>query len=184
MSEAPCRLPRRPTDRVEDLVAWLLSAAALLVVVSACLTGVTVHGREAARTDDGRGSVSPVRAVLLEDVTVPTGDYGAHGLATVPARWTDHRGLEHTDAVVVTRSARAGTEVAVWIDATGRITPPPLRPVNPVVGGIAAAVGVMCAGATLLGGIWLGVCFVTARMNSRRWERDWARVEPLWRRGR
>jgi hypothetical protein len=181
MSEAQSRLPRRPTDRVEDLVAWLLTAAALLVVVSAGLTGITVHGREAARVDDGSES-SQVRAVLLEDAMVTTGDYGMHRLVTVPARWTDRRGLEHTDAVVVTRSARAGTEVTLWIDATGRIAPPPPRPVNAVVGGIVAAIGVLCAGTTLLVAIWLGVRFVIARVNSRRWEQDWARVEPLWRR--
>jgi hypothetical protein len=183
MSEAPCRLPRRPTDRVEDLVAWLLAIAALLVVASACLTGIAVHGREAARVDDGGGSVSQVRAVLLEDVIVLTGDYGMHRLATVPARWTDRAGLEHTDAVVVTHSARAGTEVGLWIDAAGRITPPPLRPVNAVFGGIVAAIGVLCAGATLIVASWLGVRSVTARVNSRRWEQGWARVEPLWRRG-
>jgi hypothetical protein len=181
MSRSPRGLPRRPTDRVEDLVAWVLMAAALLVVVGACVTGIAVHGGEAARLDDS-GSVFRVRAVLLEDATVTSGEYGAHRLATVPARWTDPAGLEHVAAVAVTRSAPAGTEIAVWIDATGKITSPPLRPVNAVFGGIMAAIGVLCAGATLLLAIWLGVRTVTWRLNSRRWEQGWARVEPLWRR--
>jgi hypothetical protein len=181
MSGAPRRLPRRPTDRVEDLVAWVLTAAALLVVVGACLTGIAVHGNEAARVHDG-GTVFRVPAVLLADATVTTGEYGMHRLVTVPARWTDRDGLEHVDAVVVTRSAPAGTEIAVWIDSAGKITAPPVHPVNAVVGGIVAAIGVLCAGTTLLVAIWLGVRAVTGRVNSRRWEEGWARVEPLWRR--
>lgn len=182
MPYAPRRLPRRLTDLVEELVAWVLTAGALLVIAGACLTGLAVHGREAERADARTGSVSAVRALLLEDAFVPTGDYGMHHLVTVPARWTDRSGLEHTEAVVVTRTAPAGTGVVVWIDATGRITAPPVRPVNPVFGGIVAAVGVLCAGATLLLATWLGVHGVTGRVNSRRWERGWERVEPLWRR--
>jgi hypothetical protein len=41
---------------------------------------------------------------------------------------------------------------------------------------------VLCVGATVLVVTWLGVRAVTGRFNSRRWEREWARVEPLWRR--
>jgi hypothetical protein len=182
MSEAPRRLPRRLTDHVEELVAWFLTAAALLVVVGACLTGIAVHGREAERAGAGDGSVTQVRAVLLEGVTVTTGDYGMHRIATVPARWTDRGGLEHTGAIVVTRSAPAGTEFAVWTDADGKITAPPLHRVNAVFGGIVAAIGVLCAGATVIVATWLGVRGVTGRVNSRRWERGWARVEPMWRR--
>lgn len=181
MAGAPRRLPRRPTDRVEDLVAWVLTVAALLVVMSACLTGISVHRDESARVE-ASSSALQVPAVLLEDATVTSGEYGMHRLVLVPARWTDRAGLEHVDAIVVTRSAPAGTEVAVWIDATGKITPPPVRPVNAVFGGIVAAVGVLCAGTTLLVAIWVGVRTVTGRMNARRWERGWARVEPLWRR--
>jgi hypothetical protein len=113
---------------------------------------------------------------------VTTGDFGMHGLVLVPARWTDRAGLEHTDAVVVSRSARAGSEIVVWIDAAGKITAPPPRRVNAVVGGVVAAIGVLCAGTTVLVAVWVGVRGATERVNARRWEREWARVEPLWRR--
>lgn len=176
------RLPRRATDRVEDLVAWVLTVGALLSVVLACLTGLVVHGRESERVDLGSGSTSQARAVLLENAAVTTGDYGMHHLVLVPARWTDRAGLEHTDPVVVTESARAGTEVVVWIDATGEITAPPTHRVNAVAGGIVSAIGVLCVGTTVLVATWVAVRGVTGRLNSRRWEREWARVEPLWRR--
>jgi hypothetical protein len=181
-ASATGRLPRRATDRVEEFVAWILAVGALLVVAAASVTGLAVHGSEAERVESGSGSVSQARAVLLEDTAVATGEYGMHHLVLVPARWTDRTGHEHTDAIVVPYTAPAGTEVAVWVDATGNITAPPLHRVNAVFAGIVAAIGVLCAGATVLVTAWLGVRGVTGRVNSRRWERGWERVEPRWRR--
>jgi hypothetical protein len=176
------RLPRRVTDRVEDLAAWVLTAAALLVVVGAYLTGVAVYRDDPEPVAPGNGSMSQMRVVLLEDAVVATGEYGMHHLEATPVRWVDRFGTEHTDSVVMTSSAPAGTEVVVWVDAAGKITGPPLRPVNPLFGGAVAAIGVLSVGATLLVVTWLSVRAVTGRLNSRRWEREWARVEPLWRR--
>jgi hypothetical protein len=169
-------LPRRLTDRVEEFVAWVLTAAALLVVVGAFLAGLAVHRSEADRAAAGGGWPSQVRAVLLEDAT------GIGGAVTVPARWTDRAGLEHTGVVAVPRSAPAGTGVAVWVDAAGSVTAPPLRPANAVFGGVVAALAVLCTGMTGLAATWLGVRGLTGRANARRWERDWTRIEPLWRR--
>jgi hypothetical protein len=126
--------------------------------------------------------MSQTRVVLLEDAVVATGEYGSHQLEPTPVRWIDHSGAEHTGSVVMTTSAPAGTEVVVWLDATGKVTGPPLRPVNPVFGAAVAAVGLLCVGATVLVVTWLGVRAATGRLNSRRWEREWARVEPRWRR--
>jgi hypothetical protein len=173
------RLPRRATDRVEDLVAWVLTAGALLVVVIAVVAGLAVHGRE---VELGIDSASQARAVLLEDAAVMTGDYSMYRVVEVPARWTDRAGQEHTGAVLMTRSAPAGTEVDVWIDATGKITARPLHQVNPVFRGVVAAIAVLCLGAAVLVAAWLGVRRVTGLFNSRRWAREWARVEPTWRR--
>jgi hypothetical protein len=35
-------------------------------------------------------------------------------------------------------------------------------------------------GLIVLSGGWIGVRALVARSNDRRWERDWARVGPLW----
>jgi hypothetical protein len=176
------RRPRRPTDRIEDAVAWLLTGAALLLVVVAGVTGIAVHGREAERAELESRSTSQTRAVLLEDVHVATGEHGERMPVHVLARWTDRDGLEHVGGLPTTRSQPGGAEVDVWIDAAGEITSRPVRPANAVFGGITAAVGVLCAGATLLVATWLGVRRVTGLCNSRRWEQEWACVEPQWRR--
>jgi hypothetical protein len=176
------RLPRRTTDRVEDAVAWFLTAAALLLVVVAGVTGLAVQGSEAERAELQSGSRSPARAVLLEEAHVATGDFARPAPMPAMARWTDRDGRQHVGLVPMTRPAPAGTELEVWIDAAGEITSRPVRPENAVAAGIASAFGVLCAGGTLLGATWLGVRRVTLLRNARRWEREWARVEPQWRR--
>ena len=181
MRPDPGRLPRRTTDRVEDLVAWLLTGAALLVIVFAVVTGVTVHGREAERAELNSRSASQTRAVLLEDAHVVSGEFG-RAPAQVRARWADRGGREHVGVVPAMRSRPAGAEVEVWIDAAGEITSRPGHSANAVIGGIVSAIGVLCAGATPLLATWFGVRGLTGRSNSRRWEREWARVEPQWRR--
>jgi hypothetical protein len=173
-------LPRRTSDRVEDAVAWVLTAAALLLVVVAGVTGLAFHGREAERAEVEGLSTAPARAVLLEDAHVAVGEFGRR--VPVAARWTDRDGRGHVGTVLVGRAQPAGAEVDVWVDAAGEITPRPVRPVNAVVGGIVSAVGVLCAGGTLLLASWLGIRHLLRLRNSRRWEQEWARVEPQWRR--
>ena len=179
---AVSRLPRRATDRVEDAVAWVLMVAALLLVVVAGVTGLGVYGAESARAELESGTRSPVRAVLLEDAQLVAGDLGERLPVRVPARWTDRNGLEHSGIVDVAYPKSAGTEIEVWVDAGGEIVSRPVRPLNAVIGGITSSFGVLCAGGTLLVAMWFGVRRLTARRNSRHWERAWEQVEPRWRR--
>jgi hypothetical protein len=176
------RPPRRATDRVEDVVAWVLAAAALFLVVAACVTGLAVYGRESERAELDSRSRSPVRAVLLQDALLMTGDFGERVPVRVPARWTDRAGHEHSGVIEVETAKPAGTEVQVWVDAAGQVVSRPVRPLNAVVGGVASAFGVLCAGGTLLGAMWFGVRGLTGRRNARHWDREWELVEPDWRR--
>jgi uncharacterized membrane protein YedE/YeeE len=175
-------LPRRVTDRVEDAVAWVVMAAGLLLVMAAAVTGIAVHGGESARADLESRSRSQVRAVLVEEAWLRAGDLGERLPIRALARWSGPDGREHTGTVDVGGVARAGTEVAVWVDAAGVAVSRPVRPVNAVVGGITAGFGVLCAGGTLLGAMWFAVRGLTGRSNARRWGREWEQAEPGWRR--
>ena len=53
-------MSRRRTDRVEDLVAWLLTCLGLLAVLGSVLVGHAAHGAALGRD----GAPTPVRAVL------------------------------------------------------------------------------------------------------------------------
>lgn len=176
------RLPRRGTDRVEDVTAWILAAAALLLLVLATVTGLGTYGREAERAELQRTSTLQVRAVLLENANVMISEVGERMPARVPARWTDRAGREHTGLVVVQRTRPAGAEIDVWIDEAGELASRPVTPLNAVVGGILAALGVLGAGGAPLFAAWLGVRRATGVVNARRWDREWAVVEPQWRR--
>jgi hypothetical protein len=176
------RLPRRASDRVEDAVAWVLMVAGLLLVVVAVVTGLGVYGRESARAELESSSRSQVRAVLLEDAQLLTGALGEQLPVRAPARWTDGNGIEHSGVVDVAGVKPAGTEVEVWVDAAGEAVSRPMTPLTTVIGGITTAIGVLCAGGSLLAAMWFGVRGLTARRNARGWEREWEQVEPGWRR--
>ena len=60
------RLPRRPTDRSEDAVAWLLLALAGFVMLVALVVGLSVHSAGVDRARMEAGQRWQVTAVLLE----------------------------------------------------------------------------------------------------------------------
>jgi hypothetical protein len=170
-------LPRRGTDRVEDAVAWLLTAAALVLLVVAGLAGLAVHGRNA----ESATTMNQVRAVLLEEAKVDSiGEPGMRLPVQVQAGWTDRRGVEHVGEIVVRTSSAAGTEVDVWLGADGKIATMGLDRRYPALAGIVTAAGLLLGGWVLLGVAWCGVRRLTAVCNSRLWEREWARVGPEW----
>jgi hypothetical protein len=170
-------LPRRVTDRVEDAVAWLLTAAALVLLAFAGLAGLVVHSRNA----ESASTISQVRAVLLEEAKVDSiAEPGMRLPAQVQAGWTDRRGVEHVGEIVVRKSSAAGTEVDVWLGADGEIATMGLDRRYPVLAGIVTAAGLLLGGWVLLGVAWCGVRRLTAACNARQWEREWARVGPDW----
>lgn len=174
------RLPRRGTDRVEDVAAWFLAAVALVLIVVAGLTGLAVHGQQIERARIKSVSRMQVRAVLLEDVVIVKGERGGDIPIRAEARWPDRDGVQHTGGVIVRRAAVAGEHVDVWVDRSGAIAAPPTRPENAVVTAILAALGVLLAGGTVLLACWYTVRILVLICNSRRWEQEWARVEPVW----
>jgi hypothetical protein len=113
------RLPRRATDRVEDVVAWFLMAAALILAVIASSAGMAVYSGKV----ESASRMTHARAVLLEDAQAsPSGEPGMHGPVRVEARWSDRDGVERTGGLRVKDSAPAGTEVDVWVGADGAAT--------------------------------------------------------------
>lgn len=173
------RLTRRGTDRVEDVAAWLIGAAALVLLVVAVVSGVAVHRAEEERALFETATQTPATAVVLEDMqVVPEGEESRS--ARVMASWTDADGTDFTGRITVRSTVWAGDQVGVWIDPAGRIAPPPAQPANAVVAGAMAFLGVLFVGGTALATVWYALRGVTGAYNSRRWEREWAQVGPVW----
>ena len=92
------RLPRRSTDRVEDAAAWVLTAAALFVLLGAVLGGVGVYGGAVDRVRTAAQERTSVAAVLV-DAPVLNGAPGS--LTSRSARYVDAVGGEHEIVVTV-----------------------------------------------------------------------------------
>jgi hypothetical protein len=173
-------MSRRRTDRVEDLVAWLLTCLGLLAVLGSVLVGHAAHGAALGRD----GAPIPVRAVLLDDAPATS---AAHqrvpvGRHRVPLAWTGVDGIVHVVEVTVPPALPAGSAVTVWLDRTGRVVADPSeRTAQAVAFGISAGLAVIALTWAVLALLWSAVCRMTAACNDAGWTREWARVEPRWR---
>jgi hypothetical protein len=74
----------------------------------------------------------------------------------------------------------AGTELTVWVDREGRLTRPPLDraaiTTSALAVGLLPLVGVPVATWTL----YAVLCFALDSRRARRWDEEWAAVEPEW----
>ena len=131
----PDRNPlRRTLDRVEGVLVSGLAVAFLagapLAAVAAGHAASSYGARAAYAQQAARHQVS---AVLLEDA--PTFSYSADQ-PIVQGEWAAPNGARHTGLVPAPPGAADGSTVSVWVDAAGRLTGPPLRPLQ--VRGLAA----------------------------------------------
>lgn len=174
---------RRPSDRLEGLalaITWLLLAGAVL---AASFFAARAYEEDLRTERRHAATLQPVTAVLAEDaassVTMgPKGDSVAYALAT--ARWNGPDGSSHTGRIPVDIGEDRGSRVVIWTDQHGR--PAAVPQSDTQVAGHAVMVGAGLAGgiAVGIGLIYTGVRVLLDRQRLRRWERDWARVEPKW----
>jgi hypothetical protein len=171
------RLPRRRSDRLADLVAWVVCAMALVALGAALVVGLGVHGDLAARAAAEARARTPVSVVLAEDVPVVP---EAGNRIPADVRWTGRDGIERTGRTEVTAPKHAGDEIDAWATADGRLARAPLA------GSEVVFVSVLSGGALLLlGGLTVAglgrLAFAgVARLRAAEWEREWAEVEPRW----
>ena len=179
------RLLRRPTDRLEDATAWLLTAAGLLVVVLALATGMRSSGENVERNTAEAAHRTQVDAVLLAPAMPDTamGRASHPGPAMpvpVPARYTSTDGVEHVADVWVPAPRAAGTAVPIWVDRAGAVTTEP----NPRAEALRdATIGALpggVAGLLVVAGTWALMHVGVRRANLARWDREWEQAEPQW----
>lgn len=172
-------LPRRRTDRIEDAVSWVLTAAGLFVALLGLVVGLDVHG---ALLDHGRAAArdrTQVEAVLTTAAPVVQ-EHSAGTLVVRTARYTDQAGRQHDTLVTVTGSPPEGAVAPVWIDHNGRATTAPPTGVDAVVLGVLVGLGIVVAGVLLLVATWRAMRWQLDRRNAAGWAAEWARVEPEW----
>jgi hypothetical protein len=169
---------RRPSDRVEGVVAVLLTAAFLVGLAAAAFLGWRFCQTQYARA----ASLHPSVAVVSQTVPAADGELPATEAA---ARWRapdgrQRSGILTTDTAPGIWGAEPGNRVGIWETASGVPVPPPPGPAAVMLTAV-----VMATAAAGGAGIALGICYVLCRLilDRRRlaqWESDWALTGPRW----
>ncbi|GAA4547421.1 Rv1733c family protein [Pseudonocardia xishanensis] len=169
--------PRRRSDRVADLVAWVVSAGALLVLLASVVIGIGSFGSLSDRARAEERDRTPVAAVVLEDAgLVPEAGSGV----VVPVRWTEADGIERTGSVEVSGPATAGSGTTIWVTADHRVVRAPLTHTEVVFVATVTALVVLAVGEVT---VWLlgRLAFAgVSRMRDGEWAREWAEIESRW----
>jgi hypothetical protein len=173
---------RRGSDRAEAWVrAVLLAAFVAAGPVAAVAAGgwVSHLGTEM----NARASqVHSVDAVLLPPAGAAISPVAVDGRGSqvwVKARWEGAGGSTQTGEVPAPAGSPAGRVVTVWLDASGRVTGPPLRgqfATNPALAAVMALIGVALA---LLVALKLTRRFLDRRRLAA-WEAAWSAIGPRW----
>ena len=101
---------------------------------------------------------------------------------TAGATWPAPDGTPRAGEVPAALGARAGSTAPIWTERDGALAE---APTSSLAAGFAAvlsgAVVVLLCGAVVVGAWWTTRRVITT-LNVRSWEREWAVVEPQWRR--
>jgi len=173
---------RRTSDRVE---AAIVATALIVFLVGAPLVALFAGHWAAAAAHrvqrDQQGSWHQVTAVLLANAssTVDIG-YGAVDTSEVRARWTMPDGTVRTGDVSAPAAARKGSTVRIWVDQSGAVTGPPLRPQQATGQAVLATV----VAPFVLGTVLICATSLALQLLDRRrlaaWDADWQATGPRW----
>jgi hypothetical protein len=174
---------RRTTDRVEDMAAWILIAAGLLVALLSYGVGAQIYNRSLGRVQVERAERVPTSAQLLSDAGANSSVDSRTSTVMAPAIWQDRYGSTHDALVMVPRGLRTGSKVAIWTGATGAKVTAPMTEQDALQIGLIGGGVVLAGGIGLLVGLWALVRRATMAANCARWEDEWREVAPNWTHG-
>ncbi|MET7941325.1 hypothetical protein [Streptomyces sp. NPDC005302] len=175
------RWRRNPLRRRSDaLDSWVLLTAWVLTVFGGVVTGLAATQAVEDGLTRQRADWHSATARLTEDVP-PAAGSGTR-VVWAKARWSTTDGAPRSGQVRVHAGSAAGTPVAVWTDREGRLVSRPATAAQARVRAslVGALVGVSAAGIPFATGR-----LVRARLERRRmdrWDTEWQRIGPLWRR--
>jgi hypothetical protein len=174
---------RRGTDRIEAalrLVMMIMLVAA--VPAAAVLAGQRADHMALNRAHAQQANDHLVNAVLLQQAPA-TGipdPYTSVQTTWVLARWQLPGLPPRTGEVLALAGVRKGSTVRTWIDASGKVTDPPLDH-RDIAGEVCIAVIATCLVSWL---VLLASSMLARRALDRRrlsaWDAEWRASGPLW----
>ncbi|MFB4284157.1 hypothetical protein ACBJ59_53335 [Nonomuraea sp. MTCD27] len=174
---------RRRSDRLESVLVLSAVALVLVSIWPAVLAGRL--GYEAALQDEHArlSTRHQVTATLLEDAPSTRISFTEvpSERPTAAARWTTPAGEERTARIPAPALARAGSTVAVWLDASGKPAPPPTDPLVLQMRGMATGLLIVLAAAISALGSYAGWRRWADQVRYREWDLAWERADNTWR---
>ncbi|MFC5180830.1 Rv1733c family protein [Actinomadura harenae] len=167
---------RRPVDRVQRAIAFVLLGLALIAVPLAATTCARWSYRSGMRAEGADRSVRARAVATAEAVGVgATGDRYVH--ETLRAHWTAPDGSARVGVLTAWKNAKPGARHTIWVDLRGTATTPP-RPHGRTV----TDAGYAATGAGLAAGLPLFAVYLVVRRRCDRhrdalWEAAWARMD-------
>jgi hypothetical protein len=185
----------RTSDRLQ-LVAHvalfsLLLASIPIAVTVALRTYSETHRQAVAEAADRL----PVNATLVADTAArhPVTGTGAAGAPVVEnggeetvttsramAFWTTASGTKKQGSVVVPLGTAAGSPVRIWLDPAGHVTRAPLTDTDAMTRAIGHALVTVLLVVTGAFGAHRAAIRALRANRARRWDAEWADVEPSW----
>lgn len=171
----------RPEDRARSRAGLLAAVATGLALLLGATAAWTDFDSGEHRVAAAATRLHHLDAVLLTSTSTTTDrtDTAAPRYQATAA-WTYPAGQQQTGTVGVSRQARAGTTVGVWVADTGRLTTAPASTADLVSD--AVIVGLLALGllfVLIAGGLGLRLRSLDHRADTA-WQCAWAEMEPVW----
>lgn len=174
---------RRASDRAE---AWIrigllvvLAAGGPLAAIGAGQwayhTGMTAVREDAARTHHVHAVVLPPTAAAVRVAGFPE-----ERRVRVRITWAGTGASSRTDTMLLPVGSPTGSMVSVWVNASGRLTAPPLEPGQVRLLAVTAAVMTLVLVPLVLLALLRLIQWLLIRWRLARWDAAWSTVEPRW----
>lgn len=170
---------RRRSDRVQSWARIVAGALLLVGCLAAAMVGHTRYERRLAADGVDARSGYRVTGRVVSDAVIVSAPDGYPVRGTVRVAWRDRAGRHHGDWFVLRSDIRT---VPLWVGADGRAsTTMPLGD-RPAVAGASVGLLTLFAAAGGIGIAYLALVIVLTCRRLAEWQRQWASVEPGWRR--
>ncbi|HLM07754.1 MAG TPA: hypothetical protein VK402_21470 [Blastococcus sp.] len=184
---------KRSSDRLQFLARVLLGCILLTALPIALAVATAVYSQARAEASAQAAGRHEVEATLTEDAAPDSDSYeaapafdgyeAAPPMTRVAVVWTEPSGLGHEGSVAVSRGMKAGSTVRIWVDGDGEPTMRPLSDGDITARSAGAALLTFLCTSSVACGLYFAFRRSLDRSRMRRWDADWAVVEPVWTRG-
>lgn len=176
----------RRSDRVEGALLLVVVLGLLIALPLAAFVGSNTYRGQLAVSVEQRASRHLTTATLIEDAPTPVpatdGAYlsAGSGSAGVHARWALPGGAERVGTVPADPGATAGSQVPVWLSATGDPVPAPMTSSDATTTSVLAGIFAWLVIALGLAAVYWTTRLILDRRRALRWDREWLHAGDRW----